>query len=229
MGLLSDYLEDCRDSIDFNELDPCMFIKRTLIDENIMEYCNKISQSKSCSEIDADDLLLQSCKLEKLKANYLIAEKMILELKNKNILNSYLVIEIVDTFINQLKYAYISLCEIRKEIDKLLSSTFNGNVSADSEETIRNDILTAIMKSVIECLKNSSVIDTSECRKVVNDSAEIICYFAIEKYNMSRKQIVSYYFEKNAGLLKSNCECKNCGKKLYLNMPYCFNCYERNI
>ena len=167
--------------------------------------------------------------MEKIKANYLIAERILLGLKNSNDITSVLVNDVITFIYEELQRSYLGVCEIVNQLCVSLSNRSIEEIVPDSEDRISNDLLNYIINGILSCLKNGSDIDTSECRKVVKNTADIICYFTKESLSFSKKQIFSYYLESKFKITKSKCLCCNCHKPLLSDIPYCFNCYERNI
>lgn len=226
MGLFSDYLEDCRDRIYSNEVDPCLFISNTVLRS---QYSYQSSyKAENGTNIDAEDISEHLKELEKIKANYLIAERILLNLKKSNEIASSLVTDVLAFIDEQLHQSYIGVCEIINELKCHLPKCVTDTIVPNSEDRISNDLLSSIMNGTLSCLKNGSAIDTSECRKVVNDAANIICFFNKENLSFSKKQIFQYYLENVYKIHKAQCLCCNCHKPLFFEIPYCFNCYERN-
>lgn len=227
MGLLSDYLERNRETLSVNEIDPCLYIKFTGVNSNLHKSINFIH--KNSNLLDEKDLVAQLFELEKLKTLYLVAEKIVLKFIKDCEIKSHLISEITDFFLCELQQSYKSTCKIINESNMKAKIETTPNILIDSDDTIKRDILNSIINSCIQCLKSGTLIDTSECRKVVNDLASAICHFTNESLSFSKKQILSYYLENELKFPKSNHQCSNCHKQLLFNLPYCFNCYERNI
>lgn len=226
LGLFSDYLEDCRDRICSNEVDPCLFINNSIL-RSQYSY-QSFYKTENGNKIYSEDISERLKELEKIKANYLIAERILLKLKKTNEIASALVIDVIAFIDEQLHQSYIGVCEIINEHKKYFTNCVTDTIVTDSEDRISNDLLSSIMNGILYCLKSGSAIDTSECRKVVNDAANIICFFNKENFSFSKKQIFQYYLENVYKIHKAQCLCCNCHKPLFLDIPYCFNCYERN-
>ena len=226
LGLFSDYLEACRDNLCENEIDPCLFIGSSVL--TIYHSYSFTNEVKKENHIDTKKIEKRLDDLERFKANYLIAERILLKYKNMTDVTSALVKDVLIFIDEQLHQSYIGVCEIINELRHHLSSHITGTIIPDTEERIISDLLDSIMNGILFCLKNGSAIDTSECRKVVNDAAHLICFFTKENFSFSRKQIFQYYLENVLSIPKSQCLCCNCHNTLFWKIPYCFNCYERN-
>lgn len=226
MGLFSDYLEDCRDRICSNEVDPCLFISDSVLRSHY-SYPSAY-KTENTDYIDVRDISEHLKELERIKANYLIAERILLKLMKSKDTLSVLVTDVLAFISDQLHQSYIGVCEIINEHKCHMPDCVTDTIVPDSEDRISNDLLSSIINGVLYCLKNGSAIDTSECRKVVNDAANIICFFSKENLSFSKKQIFQYYLENVCKIHKSQCLCCNCHKPLFFEIPYCFNCYERN-
>ena len=226
LGLFSDYLEACRDNLCENEIDPCLFIGSSVL--RIYHSYSFTNEVKKGNYIDTKEIEKRLYDFERFKAIYLIEERILLKYKNMTDVTSALVKDVLIFIDEQLHQSYIGVCEIINELRHHLSSHITGTIIPDTEERIISDLLDSIMNGILFCLKNGSAIDTSECRKVVNDAAHLICFFTKENFSFSRKQIFQYYLENVLSIPKSQCLCYNCHKTLFLDMPYCFNCYERN-
>ena len=234
MGLISDYLEQCRDRI--GNIDPCMIICGGIrgklssyyeINHTLIEYSN--SKNDEQKKLLRQQLIERSSELETIKSSYLLGEKLILSVQNTGKLQSSLIVDIVNLFLAEIHKSYQAICDLREIINHQLGGTIVINFEAPLESNIRKNIVKMIGSSIVVYLKNSSVIlDTSEFRKVVYDFAEIIRCFEQERYNQPEKKIVRYYLEMDFKMKNSQIKCINCGCFLLDDIPYCLNCYERN-
>ena len=236
MGLVSDYLEQCRDRSRTGDLDPCMIIGNTFrskfisyheINRTLTEYSK--SSNEEQKKILRQQLNKRSSELETIKSGYLLGEKIVLSVWNSGKLQSILIIDTVKLLLEELRKSYQAICALRQKINHQLGETLVVQFEPPVETDIRNNIMKMIGSSISTYLQDPSLIlDTSEFRKVICDFAEILRCFEQEQYNQPDKKIVRYYLEKNFNMKNSQFKCANCGTLLLENIPYCLNCYERN-
>lgn len=229
MGLFSDYLEDCRDKVCSNEIDPCLFISSNSVLKSHYFYQSVYKIQDRNSTNNTEEFGKNLRELEKIKVNSLIAEKILLKYKSVRTISSVLVVDVFNFIDEQVHQSYIGICEIINELKCHVSDYGANAIVPDSDDRIMSNILGSFMNGILYCLKNGSVVNTSECRKIVNDAADLICFFTKENLSFSKKQIFQYYLENVFNIPKSQCICCNCHSKLFFEIPYCFNCYERNL
>lgn len=236
MGLFSDILEANRERGYGGYIDPCM-IMGSLCSNNkrFADYRTELNRYKE-SELDTaqktkmrQEFLTRSSELEKLKAGYLIAEKAVLEIKNRGRIQSVYMKDMLDTLQFQLRNAYRAICQLRSEIDQKFKFEKVPEFQPDCEEAIRLDILNKLINTTLYHMEDGLFVDTSTFRKVVSDCAEIIRCMKNEEYGISDKSVFSYYLMETVGLKATQHKCCNCGKPLLNNTVYCLNCYERNM
>lgn len=236
MGLISDYLEQCRDRSRAGDLDPCMIIGGDFrskfssyheIHRALAAYSN--SSDETQKKLLRHQLAERSSQLETIKSGYLLGEKIVLEVWNSGKLQSTLIKDTVKLLLTELRNSYQAICDLRQKINKQLGETIEVQFQAPLETDIRKNMLMMIGSSIVAYLRDSSVkLNTSDFRKVVCDFAEIIRCFEHEQYNQPEKKIVMYHLEKDFNMKNSHFKCANCGTLLLEDMPYCLNCYERN-
>ena len=235
MGLFSDYLEECRDRCTAGDIDPCLIISQKngygnykKAYQRLAEYSKKdiTDEQRMCLRIE---LIQESAKLEKLKSGYLISEKAIYELLNTKTPKSILMQDILDTLKSQIHQSYLQICELRKGIDQKIGNSSIPVLLMPSEHVIRCSLLERLINSVLIYMNNGVIVNTGECRKVIKDCANLIRCMEQESYSWNDKKIFSYYLEKHFAIKKGQHRCVNCGTLLYEDIPYCLNCYERNL
>lgn len=236
MGLISDYLEQCRDRSRAGDLDPCMIISASF--RNSVRSYHEITHTLITYSKSADDnqkkmlrqqLLDRSAELETIKSGYLLGEKIVLSVWNTGNLHSSLMIDTVKLLLTELRNSYQAICELRQKINRQIGEAIVVHFEPPIEYDIRKNMLKLIGSSMCTYLRDFSVImDTSEFRKVISDFAEIIRCFEQEQYNQQDKKVVRYYLEKDYAIRNSQHKCVNCGAFLLEDIPYCLNCYERN-
>lgn len=236
MGLFSDILEANRGRSYEGYVDPCMIMKSLCTNYKRFDDYRRELKNYNGSEIDIakkakirQEFLQRSSELEKLKSDYLVAEKAILEINNRGKIQSVYMQDMLDTLQYQLQSAYGAICQLRSEIDQKFMFDKMLEFHPDSEDAIRSNILNKLISTTLHHMEEGLFADTSTFRKVVSDCAEIIRCMKNEEYRISDKLVFSSYLMKTVGLKPTQQKCCNCGKQLLNNTVYCLNCYERNL
>lgn len=235
MGLFADILESNREREYSGYIDPCAIIWSFQGSQhNFKKYRDKLNQFESERLNDEqiaqirEDFREKTIELERLKANYLIAEKSILEIINRGKLQSSYMLDMLNALQHQLQDAYRAICKLRLEIDQKIGLKLDTAIEVENEESIRIGLLDRLIKTSLLHMENGIFQDTSSFRKVVSDCAELIRCLKREEYLQSDKMVLNYYLVEKMGLKNGHHVCKNCGKPLLIDVPYCLNCYERN-
>lgn len=236
MGLISDYLEQCRDRGKAGDLDSCMIIGGGFRGKlsSYHEICHTLttylnSNSDEQKQLLCQQLIERSSELETIKSGYLVGMNIVLSVLNIGKLQSSLMMETVELLLAEFHKSYQAISELRHKINHQLGETVVIQFEPTLESDIRKNMMKMIGSSIVAYLQDSSVIlDTSEFRKVVYDFAEIIRCFEQEQYNQPEKKIVRYHLEKDFKMKNGHFKCVNCGSLLLESIPYCLNCYERN-
>ena len=125
MGLFSDTLEENRNRSEMEWIDPCMIISSSLYYYNKYTDFEKEFRRYKSTAIDENEkarikqeFMKKSVELEKLKAGYLVTEKLIYEIFSRVKIKSVYMDDLLSTLLNQLNDAYSSICLLRTEIDK---------------------------------------------------------------------------------------------------------------
>lgn len=235
MGLLADILEANREREYSGYIDPCAIIWSFQGPQyNFQKYRDKLRQyepgtlSNNQKAKMKEDFMKKSIELECLKSGYLIAEKSILEIINRNKLQSIYMKDVLNALQHQLQGAYRAICKLRLEIDQKVGLKLTTKIEPENEDSIRNGLLERLLKTALLHMEQGVFTSTSSFRKVVADCAEIIRCLQREEYIQSDKAVLNYYLVEKMGIKQGHHVCKNCGKALLMNVPYCLNCYERN-
>lgn len=236
MGLFSDILETNRERDCSGYIDPCMIMTSLGTgNKRFADYRTELSKYEESApdgvkkERMRQEFLRKSSELEKLKAGYLIAEKAVLEVINKEKIQSIYMKDMLDTLQFQLRNAYRAICRLCYEIDQKFKFKKIPESQPECEDAIRMDILNKLINTTLYHMEKGRFVDTSTFRKVVSDCAEIIRCMKNEDYGTSDKSVLSYYLMETVGLKESRHKCCNCRKTLLNNVAYCLNCYERNV
>ena len=235
MGLFADILEANREREYSGYIDPCAIIWSFQGSQyNFQKYRDSLRQYEP-ETLDLnrkaqmkEDFMKKSAELERLKSGYLIAEKSVLEIINRNRLQSRYMKDLLSALQQQLQGAYRSICKLRLEINQKVGVLKTSNIVSEDENRIRKELLERIIKTTLLHMENGVFTSTSSFRKVVSDCAEIIRCLKNEDYIQSDKSILNYYLAEELGFKQGHHVCKNCGKTLLSHVPYCLNCYERN-
>lgn len=232
MGLISDYLEQCRDRSKAGDLDPCMIIsdsfrgKRSSYHEiyrTLTAYSN--SSNDEQKKLLHQQLTERSSELETIKSGYLLGEKIVLSAWNSGKLQSNLMVDTVKLLLSELRKSYQAICNLRQKINHQLGEAIVIQFEPPLESDIRKNMMRMISSSIVAYLQDASVVlDTSEFRKVVYDLAEIARFFEQEQYNQPEKKIVRYHLERDFKMKNGHFKCVNCGSLLLEDIPYCLNC-----
>lgn len=230
MGLISDYLEENRERGNGGFVDPCLIMGSShnyhVIHENLLRY--EAAKKKEKEDI-ARQLISQISELEQLKHGYLLADKALLEVINFGNLQSRLMQDILNSVDDQVQDNYRGICETINDIDKKLNHPCHTQIKPVGGGKIRDQLLELIMGGILYMLRNRLPLDTSSFRKVIHDCAELIRHFRQENYLLANKKIVQYYIEKHFDIKTGHHKCINCGQPMKIDIPYCLNCYERNM
>ena len=175
-------------------------------------------------------LLSKLSELETIKIGYLLGEKAILSILNKNILQSPFVVDDLNLFLSEIRQSYQSICEVKHEILQKLNNISDVQIRAPMEREVLKNILHLILLSMISYLKNNLTVqmDTSDFRKIVVDMATMIKSLDPPQIIQVNKQIVLAYLMENFDIEYGQKCCRNCGKPMLNEIPYCLNCYGRN-
>ena len=232
--MISDYLEQNREKTGCRDVDPCMILGENLgrYDHADISHLLKAYQKA----FTADDrkqrkiqLTAKIMELETIKAEYLLEEKMVLTMLNRGILQSLFMQNQAELLGEELRKSYHGICDLRMKIDHEIGEHITTEVKIRSDKELGEKLLHLTITSVLIYLgQKSTYLDTSEFRKIVADMAEWIKFIEKCDFNQPGKKIVRYYLEKEFGLKETQLMCMNCGSKLLEDIPYCFNCYERN-
>lgn len=235
MGIYADILEANREREYLGYIDPCAIMWSFQgTQHRFKKYREKLNQYEPERLSDrqvvemTEEFCEKSLELERLKAGYLIAEKSVLEIINKGKLQSSYMLDMLNALQHQLQDAYRAICKLRLEIDQKVGLKLDTSIETEDVDIIRLGLLERLIKTSLLHMEKGIFQDTSSFRKVVSDCAELIRCLKNEDYFQSDKMILNYYLVENMGLKRGHYVCKNCGKPLLINIPYCLNCYERN-
>jgi hypothetical protein len=235
MGLFADILEANREREYSGYIDPCAIMWSFQGSQHsFKKYRDKLNQYEPERLSDSQVMQIKeefqekSLELERLKASYLIAEKSVLEIINRGKLQTSYMLDMLNALQHQMQNAYRAICKLRLEIDQKVGLKLEFSIETENEDSIRMGLLERLIKTSLLHMEKGIFQDTSMFRKVVSDCAELIRCLKNEEYLQSDKMILNYYLVENMGLKAGHHVCKNCGKLLLSNVPYCLNCYERN-
>ena len=237
MGILSDILEENRANVGIGGIDPVMVspllhyrrksvhVKNYLKISEYASYLKKQEERRFLQQIFS----LNNVELENAKNIYLVLEKIILEVINKNIVTTKLMCNLLNNLRRSINRSYRTVCELQYEYTKENHINIKKYKNAD-EDNLRTELLSNIIDNVLLNMKHDEKDNSEEYvfRKIVKDCASIIIY--IEKIDSDKplKTIFSKYLE-DKGISKTKLTCRNCGDSLYEGIDYCLTCYERDV
>lgn len=245
MGLFSDYLEQLRENSNF---DICLVIpyKTAPFQTAVIPTFNagravkeQLTQNHVWNQAFAEQvkMLLNAENYEQqyISSLYLMNRCVFRQNQLRQLLNTYRfkTIEVIDT-INEyieliehsMEYAHERLVEAKCHIDATKCAV--AYVLDDIAE--KSVTLLTLLDSLFYYL--SVIANTNDSHFVqafFEDVSFLIQEILPNQANGKKpKEICKEYFEENFHPTYGIDTCENCGKKLYRECPYCFNCYERN-
>ena len=237
MGIVADSLEKIREMYPADAIDPCLIAlpkKTDYNNEQIKQQLAELSKLSIGSErryVIRQELMINLSELKRNKVIYLVSEKAIYEIQNLKQPSTMLVNDIIKEFLYQLHQAYNEVCNLIEGISRKIDAQQIPDMSYISDDDVRQSVLNCIVNSVLMHMSNCVIADSAEFRKVVTDCANMIRCIGTEKICLEDrdKTVFSRYLENHFEIQKDYHKCSNCGKPLYKDVPYCLNCYERNM
>jgi hypothetical protein len=236
MGQFSDILEAIRERDNGGYIDPCMIVRS--LGSNYKRFDDYRAKLNRYEEVEDDSILKgkmrqefiqKSSELERLKASYLVAEKVILEIINDGDIQSVYMKDMLNTLQYQLNGAYKAICQLCSEIDKRFDICKIPFFQPEREEIIRMNLLNKLINTTLYHMEEGLFVDNSVFKRVVSDCAKLIRCLENEDYRINDKSVFTYYLMKTMGMKTTQYKCRNCGEPLLNNTVYCLNCYERNV
>lgn len=233
MGLISDYLEQNREREIIGDFDPCMLLGGVFLGTYADTYLNidrlGLSADRQEKEFIASQLRIQATGLEHLKSTYLLANKAIHEVENTVVLKTVLLRDTLQVMSDQIQQGYYGICRLLQEIYGRIGGNAGNPLEPADEQATRARLLEMAVGGVLNSLNFGMLLDTGEFRRIVSDLANLIRCMEHEKLSMPDKVIVQYHIENRHGMKRRRDVCRNCQTQLWEDIPYCLNCYERNV
>lgn len=233
MGIISDFLEDNRERMDF--ADPCIPVDVYIRQRNCIDDIAENMQRYDSCRLEKESALLQQLisqieDLEKIISEYLEEEKYILYLQRHCNFKSVLVRDILTMLMREIKTAYYTACDVKQMVINKLGAfdDIDHGHAVDSKECGRLIIKLFMVSLIMSLQKSNEVMNTAEFRSTVHDAAAIIGAEYSKEAKASGKDVVQQYLLQETLAEKGHKYCRNCGCRLYRGISYCFNCYERN-
>lgn len=237
MGIYSDYLEKIKENPDYRPIDVENLLSSNYRLATYKSIQEKINEEKVKKEAAArrkgryiDKGLVDSYReLQALLSIYNLEDKTACDILNHKVVSTAWVLDIVKLCqenSNDGRRQVNKLCdEIRQQFAKnAIKITY-----VVSEGEVRRQLLKQLIDSVLRKMVSGSVLDTSQCRNIIKDCAELIRYLQNERYAWADVKVFNDYIERQLGASRGSKSCSNCRDKLYKNIPYCTRCYERNV
>lgn len=238
MGIYSDYLEKIKENPDYRPIDVENILSSNYRVATYKSIQEKVNEEKIKKEAAAkrkekyiDKNLLDNYReLQALLSIYNLDDKTACDILNHDIVRNAWVLDIVrlcQENSNDGRRQVNKLCdEIRQQLCKNAMPKITYVVS---EGEVRRQLLRRIVISVVALMRGGDMVEVSQCRQIIRDCAHLICYLQNMNCVVADKKIFADYIEKQLGMEKSSFICQNCHEVLYKSIPYCINCYERNV
>lgn len=251
LGLSSDYTEYNREHKD---IDPCMFGDvRQKNNYNNYYYSNTISKAKQSQyhytqtiketfHIERDTVSEYEETLEDLRKTYIQCEffklrcqeqeKIVIEIQRKYNLESPLLVQFTKKMLDNIDNARKSNGDMMINISSVLSideNTINEELFVDTAEEKRR-ILEIMMTATNTVLQDEKCnYDVSKFRVLITDCGKLIKALDSD-YNTIRlsKIVAQKYYREHFYLKYGTAHCVYCHHPMFEEIPYCFNCFERN-
>ena len=232
MGLIADYVEANRERAFNGDIDPCMIVNTShalrfryaSLHDTIREFSRPDNDKQRRKALEAE-LRKRASELDVIKVHYILSEKAILEILNCCPLESAMMFESLKELCAQMRQAYSSVCDMLRKIREQLKDNYKYQAPEVDECTLRLRLLDLLLNGIVGFMNNDKSMDTSLFRKVVADCAALIRVLEDEPYHLPDKNVVQNYLMRRFDLVKGTVCCPNCKEFLYLDIPYCLNCY----
>jgi len=250
LGLSSDYTEYNREHKD---IDPCMFGDVRQKNNYNNYYSNTISKAKQSQyhytqtiketfHIERDTVSEYEETLEDLRKTYiqceffklrcLEQEKIVIKIRWEYNLESPLLLQFADTMLENIDKARQANAEMLADILSVLpkgENITNKDFRVDvAEEKIK--ILEIMMTATNTVLQDEKCnYDVSKFRVLITDCGKLIKALDSD-YNTIRlsKIVAQKYYREHFYLKYGTAHCVYCHYPMFEEIPYCFNCFERN-
>jgi hypothetical protein len=141
--------------------------------------------------------------------------------------DSELVADLLNQILSDIDKTRKLASELIHRIKKISNNLIVTNIKV-SEADEKEYLLFVVMNSIYQLLKSSNDYDNSDFRTIVYDSAGLILLLNGDIETKKKKNVFKDYLEQHFNLHKSYIHCINCGSVLFYDIPFCFNCFERN-
>lgn len=231
MGLIADYVEANRERASIGDVDPCMIANSShalrFSYHALHETMRAYSSLNDGGQRDAleKELRRRIVELDRVKTQYILSEKAILEVLNRSQLKSPMMLESLRELCDQIRVAYESVCGVLQELNEHMGSKSQYQAPHVEEKAVRRRLLELLLSGMVGFMNNDATMDTSAFRKVVSDCAALIRILEGEAFRQPDKNVVQSYVARRFSLSKGAVRCPNCGEFLYAEIPYCLNCY----
>lgn len=238
MGIYSDYLEKLKENPNYKAIDVenllssnCRVATYRAIQERFYEEKVKKEAAAKSRERYVDKGLIDNYReLEALLSIYTLEDKTVCDILNHKVVGTVWVSDILRVFQESSNEARAQVNKLYNEVRTQLGKVaIAKNIYVACEGEVRRQLLRQFIDSVLRKMKNGSALDTSQCRQIIKDSANLIRYLKDERYAWADVKVFTNYIEGQLGAARGAGSCKNCRERLYKNIPYCTNCYERNV
>lgn len=243
VGLISDYLEQNKEAASY---DICLIIPRTkyttgmyvpTTDGNPMDHQAMEDKQNWKQDFTDQAKFLHDAEMygqmysdaHTLINRCLYREKQLLAIQKDFDFATHIVRDTIVEYLalihENMQYASGLLVEAKHHIKNSRISQFDLNEAEENKIAV-----STLLNSVCTFLASSATFNESEyIHAIFHDIALLVG--TLPEYDViakKAKDICRIYFEDIFHPTYGIDTCENCGRKLYKEIPYCFNCYERN-
>lgn len=174
-----------------------------------------------------DDLQRQLNGLYKYRNQSTLWEKILMEIKRAVCFESEIVERRVNRMIEENDSIHDEVCSQIHEIRVKVSESAKFYHYSLNEEEERKKLLRVLMDSIAYLLENNDDLSVQEVKSLVRDASSIIALCENEIQHKRSKRRFQMYLLENYEFSEEKSSCKVCKGRLWREIYYCLNCYER--
>lgn len=166
MGLIADYVEANRERASIGDVDPCMIANSShalrFSYHALHETMRAYSSLNDGGQRDAleKELRRRIVELDRVKTQYILSEKAILEVLNRSQLKSPMMLESLRELCDQIRVAYESVCGVLQELNEHMGSKSQYQAPNVEEKAVRRRLL-ELLSGMVGFMNNDATMDTS--------------------------------------------------------------------
>lgn len=155
-----------------------------------------------------------------------LAEKELLRLINKKILQSPVIKDIVSGLQLAYKNSYESAEQIKIDVLEKVNINFNPTPKDIDSDVLRNNIVKSVFGIVDNGIVSGLPLSREAFKSLVKDLGHILQMLKYnDKKKVSKFEVEQYFmdeFQRKRGAIV----CQNCHRSLLEGIPYCFDCFD---